>query len=101
MRNIIEFTVQLDSKGFTVENLDKFDGEELAQIMKVLPDAVREVKSEIKRRKIRRKLFTLEAKSVWTARESIFYAAYSPKANAFDTACDRFNLFKEMEVSVK
>lgn len=96
MRNMIAFTVQLDKKGFTIENLDRFSDDELAMIMKILPSAVKEVKTDIKRRKIKRKLFELEAKSVWTAKESIFYAAYSPKINAFDTACDRFNLFQEI-----
>lgn len=93
MRNMIAFTVQLDKEGFTIESLDKFSDDELAMIMKILPSAVKEVKTDIIRRKIKRKLFELEAKSVWTAKESIFYAAYSPKINAFDTACDSFNLF--------
>ena len=98
MRNVIKFTVELNTKGFMIENPDKYSDDELALIMKVLPSAVREVKSEIRRRKISRKLFELETKSVWTAKESMFYAVYSPKLNAFDIACDKFNLFKEIEV---
>ena len=94
----IEFTVKLEKNGFTIENLDKYSGEELSLMMKILPEAVREVKSEIKHRRIREKLLRLEAKPLWTAKESIFYAAFSPKSNAFDTACNRFNLFKEIEV---
>ena len=79
MRNVIKFTVELNTKGFMIENPDKYSDDELALIMKVLPSAVREVKSEIRRRKISRKLFELETKSVWTAKESMFYAVYSPK----------------------
>ena len=97
MRNIIKFNVELDSKGFTIENLENFTDDELALIIKILPSAVREVKAVLRHWWIKRRLLELEAKTVWTAKESIFYAAYSPKLDAFDTACDRFNLFKEIE----
>lgn len=96
MRNVIKFTVELETEGFTIENLDKCSDEELALIMRILPSAVSEVKSEIRRKRINRKLFELEAKPIWSAKESIFYAAYSPTLNAFDKACNRFNLFQEI-----
>lgn len=96
MKNVIKFTVELDNDGFTIENLNNFSEKDLALLMRVLPSAVREVKAEVRRKKICRKLFELEAKSVWTAKESIFYAAYSPKVDAFHTACNRFNLFQEI-----
>ena len=96
---MIRFTVELDSKGFTIEGLDKYSRHELRLIMDVLPGAVREVKKEHRRQTIARRLMELETKPVWTMRESLFYARYSPERDAYNKACDRFNIFKEMEVS--
>lgn len=96
---MIRFTVELDSKGFTIEGLDKYSKHELRLIMDALPGAVREVKKEHRRQTIARRLMELEAKPVWSMRESLFYARYSSERDAYNKACDRFNIFKEMEVS--
>ena len=96
---MIRFTVELDSRGFTIEGLEKYSKHELRLIMDALPGAVREVKKEHRRQTIARRLMQLEAKTVWTMKESLFYARYSPKRDAYNRACDRFNLFKEMEAS--
>lgn len=69
------------------------------RIMDALPGAVREVKKEHRRQTIARRLMELEAKPVWSMRESLFYARYSSERDAYSKACDRFNIFKEMEVS--
>ena len=96
---MIRFTVELDSKGFTIEGLENYSSYELRLIMDALPGAVREVKKEHRRQMIARRLMQLEAKTVWTMKESLFYARYSPKRDAYSRACDRYNLFREMEAS--
>ena len=97
--SITRFTVDIDRTGFTVEDLSAFSARDLKILMDALPKAVKEVRKEDRRRRVCKKLMELEGKDNWTAKESIFYACYSPKRDSFDVACDRFNLFKELEVS--
>lgn len=97
--SVTRFTVEIDRKGFTIENLEAFSAKDLKKIIEVVPAAVKAIKAEDRKRRVCKKLMELEAKSVWTAKESIFYAYYSPKREAINTACDRFNLSKEMEVA--
>ena len=94
--NKLKFTVTLDREGYTIEGLEKFTPYELGIIVNSLPAVVREVKAERRQRSIDRQLFKLEAKPIWTAKEALFYAHYSPERNAYCTACDRFNVFQEM-----
>lgn len=97
--SVTRFTVEIDRKGFTIENLEAFSAKDLKKIIEVLPEVVKAVREEDRKRRVCKKLLELEGKDLWTAKESIFYAFYSPKREAFNTACDRFNLFKEMEVA--
>jgi hypothetical protein len=97
--SVTHFTVEIDRKGFTIEGLEAFSVKDLKKIIEVVPAAVKAVREEDKKRRVCKKLLELEGKELWTAKESIFYAYYSPKREAINTACDRFNLFKEMEVA--
>lgn len=95
----IRFTVTLDSKGFTIEGLEQYSAYELGLIAQHLPDAVKAVKHERKKYAIEKKLKKLERKPVWTFREALWYSRYSNDKHAYEKACDRFNMFKELDVS--
>jgi len=98
--NKIRFTVEIDSKGFTIEGLENYSSYELRLIMDALPGAVREVKKEHRRQTIARRLMELEAKPVWSQCENRCSSPdTAPKETHTNKACDRFNIFKEMEVS--